>query len=127
MELTRRKSTIPGTQMITSMNEYIGAYIYANALGAGQLLHERFTKHIGEMNEKVASAETLKRSLETPYEMPDDDDPEWSDRPDTCECNGRALPLSRDCVVNFSMRCECVSYVRKYLKYVVWLLQNTKT
>jgi hypothetical protein len=72
VELTRRRPKVPGTEMIRSMNEYIAAYIRANAPDVGPLLHERFAKQMAEMNEKVGLAETLKKSLETPYEMRDE-------------------------------------------------------
>jgi YHS domain-containing protein len=72
VELTKRRPKIPGRGMIKSMNQYIAAYIRANAPGVGPILHERFVKQMEEMNELVGLAETLKKSLETPYEMRDE-------------------------------------------------------
>jgi hypothetical protein len=76
VELTRKRPKIPGTEMIRSMNEFIAAYIRAHAPDVGPLLHERFLKQMEEMDERVALAETLRRSLETPYEMRNEEEHE---------------------------------------------------
>jgi hypothetical protein len=72
VELTKRRPKAPGRAMGRSINEYIAAYIRARAPEAGQLLHERFSKHMSDVNEIVTLVETLKKSLETPYEMRDE-------------------------------------------------------
>jgi hypothetical protein len=84
VELTKRRPKIPGTSMIKSMNEYIATYIKAHAKNAGPLLHDRFAKQMEDLDELVHLAQTLKKSLETPFEMRDEAEHErlcklWND------------------------------------------------
>ncbi|KAH0785249.1 adenylate kinase 9 [Histomonas meleagridis] len=84
VKMTLMRPKIPNMSLRKSLNEFVATYIKANVKDRGDLLHEKFERNLMKLIEKVELAEKLKKSLETPMEMRDEEEHErlcklWND------------------------------------------------